>query len=117
MHRWWCSAPRQSGQCCEITADQSLFLFSSPSFDLPLGSHGIFDALEMLVEDEGYWSTKGGITVKLPCLVLCDPRFSPLARGADIVRAVGTAEYVKKSAHSSFSHRSSFETPLGSPQG
>jgi hypothetical protein len=42
---------------------------------LPLGGPGIFDALEMLVEDEGYWSTRGGVTVKLPCLVLCDPRF------------------------------------------
>jgi hypothetical protein len=93
------SAPRQPGECGEIASDQRLFLFPSPAFDLPLGGHGILDALEILMEDRGYRPTAGGIAVKRACLVLGDPRFQP-ARRPDVVRAIGAAQNVEVSAHS-----------------
>src|SRR5690348_14538904 len=40
----------------------------------------------MLMEDEGYRPSVGGITVERASLVLGNPRFQPALRRADIVR-------------------------------
>src|SRR4051794_4145988 len=98
-HRRSCSALRQPGQRVEIASDERRFLVASPAFHLPLGGHGILDALEILMEAKGYWPTTGGVAVERAGFVLGDPRFQTVARCTDTVGAVGAMQNVQVSTH------------------
>jgi len=46
-----------------VAADQRLFLFSASAFDLAFGRYGIFDPLEVLMENQHHRAAMRGITV------------------------------------------------------
>jgi len=94
-----CSAPRQAAQRREITPDQRLFLRASPAFDLSLGGHRILDAFEILMEDEGYRPTAGGVAVECAGLMFGETLLKADACGADILRAIGAAQDVEINIH------------------
>jgi hypothetical protein len=89
----------KAGSAAKSPRISASFFFSSPAFDLPLGGHSIFDALEMLLEDEGYRPSQGGVAVECAGLVLGDTPFQAAVRRAHLVGTVGATQNVETSAH------------------
>jgi hypothetical protein len=95
----------------EIAPDQRLFLLASPTFDLSLGGHGILDAFEILMEDEGHRPTSGSIAIECAGLMFGETLLQAATRHANVVRAISAAQDVQTSVHfAGLSRRPSFET-------
>jgi hypothetical protein len=83
----------------KVPVNQRLFFGASPTFGLPLGGDGIGDGVEMLLKNQLDWSSTGGEAAKRPIIVLGDPGLKPIARCADVVGTVATANDVEISSH------------------
>ena|SRR5215467_14704947 len=78
------------------------FLFSPPAFRLSFRSDRIFDAFELLMEDEGQWTAPGRVAIESVSFVLGDPHFQPAVCRPDVIGPVGAAQNGQVSAHSCF---------------
>src|SRR5712671_2373431 len=96
------TAAGQRWQSRIVSADQCFLFLAPPTLDLPFRSHGVFDALENLLEHQSHRPARRRVAVEYTCLVFSDTLVQAGASRSDIVRAVGTAQDVKVSVHKRF---------------
>jgi hypothetical protein len=93
------TAARQNRQNGEVTAYQSLLLVAAPAFDLPFGGSSLFEAVEMLMEHQSYWSSKARVSAVFTGLMFGYSLVEAADCGADVIGIVGTTENVEVGAH------------------